>query len=135
MRRKIWSSKSIFDFDINTQVFDLLLLYLKEETEMGGIVFSQNKEIIAISCKRGQKFSISFLKDNPTLFIGPINSKIVGTWHSHLGNNTPSRTDLNQWKKWGHEYFHIIINTLSIKLYNWKGKLIKDIKIAGENDE
>ncbi len=135
MIKKIWFSKSIFDFDFNKQVYDLLALYSKENTEMGGMLFLNNKEIIGISCIRGKKYSISFLTDNPSLFIGPRNGIIVGTWHSHPGDNSPSITDLDQWEKWGKKYIHIIINTLSIKVYNWKGKVLKDIEIIGETNE
>ncbi|MBR3882016.1 MAG: hypothetical protein IKJ36_01980 [Clostridia bacterium] len=122
-------------FKISKDVKRLLKIHFKKEYEVGGVVFAKNKffytEIETLSFKKGAPLTITFNKEDTSLFEIPKGNFIVGTWHTHPFQKevNASSIDLNQWKKWNKKFIHLIYNGEKLKIYTSKGGLISVEKI------
>ena len=128
----MWRFKKI---KISKDAKRLLKIHFKQEYEVGGIIFAKNKifytEIETLSFKKGAPLTITFDKQDTSLFEIPRGNFIVGTWHTHPFQKevNPSSIDLKQWKEWNNKFIHLIYNGEKLKIYTSKGGLISVEKI------
>lgn len=111
---------------ITNETIDQLYGYFDSAEEVGGALFgikkNQTIEIIAVSMKYGTETSITFDRNDLRLFYPPDGMELLGTWHTHPFQITPSPSfvDYNQWSIWDNKYIHLILARRSGIFYGYK---------------